>query len=115
MPKAEGGHRPRRRATAPPPQPADLQSYRRMVELSIANAGHTHGRLVPELRGLAAQRLRSRSHIDVDREPERARAEVFPATWELIRPDRPAPARTDAAGVSIAQLEAVIAELESLG
>ena len=38
--------------------------------------------------GLAAQ-----SGIELDRQPDRARERLSPATWELVRPDRPRPER----------------------
>jgi hypothetical protein len=86
----------------------------RDLELATMNEFHLHNRVRPILREIAANRLRSRYGVELDAEPGRARELVGAATWELVRPDRPVPADRLATGPSVAELRAVVAELESM-
>jgi hypothetical protein len=116
MPRpAAGRRRRRRRVERTPLAPSDLRACERMLRLSTASAGETHHRLAPMLREIAAQRLAAGRRIDMGRDMEAARASVSSSTWELIRPDRPAPHDRHGNGPSLAELESAIAELEQLG
>jgi hypothetical protein len=96
-----------------PPESAEPHLTRE-VELSTFNALHLHVRLRPVLRDIAANRLRSRYGVDLDGEPARARELVGSATWELVRPDRPAPEDRLARGPSVAELERIVDQLEAI-
>jgi hypothetical protein len=102
------------RGTAPTTQdPADLARIDRAVASGTASAGDLHLRLRPILREVASDGLR-RHGVDLDAEPARAQALLAPATWELVRPDRPPPADAFARGVAPAQLDLVLDDLEAL-
>jgi hypothetical protein len=84
-------------------------------DVALAQAGEfdVHFRLRPQLRDIAASGLAMHSGIDLDRQPERARERLSPATWELVRPDRPRPER-GGTGIGTASLTAVVDELERI-
>jgi hypothetical protein len=74
----------------------------RDITLSIANAGEFHSRLRPLLLSIAAARVRlPHDALDAD-------------TWELLRPDRPAPADRAAPGLSLRSIAALADEVERL-
>jgi hypothetical protein len=116
MPPPVRGHRRRRgRVERTALAPSDLRACERMLRLSSSSAGEAHHRLAPMLREIAAQRLAAGRRIDMVRDMDAARAAVSASTWELIRPDRPAPVDRHGTGPSLAELESAIAELEQLG
>jgi hypothetical protein len=115
MPAPADVRRRRRAERAGPAMPAELVAYRRMLRMAVGSESEAHHRLVPALRDLAAQRLVAYRRIDLAREPEAARRALAPETWELVRPDRPAPADRHTRGPRLAQLAAVIDDLERLG
>jgi hypothetical protein len=112
-PAAVSRRRPRRDRRGPA-LPAELAADRRLLRMAVASAAEAHHRLVPALRDVASQRLAAYRRIDLVREPEAARAALAPETWELVRPDRPAPADRHTRGPRLADLEAAIADLERL-
>jgi hypothetical protein len=63
---------------------------------------------------LAAELLRSRRGIDLEQEPDRARAALGDDVWELVRPDRPLPSDRHAAGIDEPSLERMVVALERL-
>ena len=71
-----------------------------------------HYRLRPTVTELAAELLSARRGIDLEREPERARAVLGDDAWELVRPDRPQPAERHGAGIDEATLDRVVTALE---
>ena len=77
-----------------PTRPSELVRIEREITLGTTSAGHLHTRLLPLLREAASARL----GIDFDLHPERARAALGDESWELLRPDRPEPARPQRAG-----------------
>ncbi|HEX6699404.1 MAG TPA: hypothetical protein VF101_01605 [Gaiellaceae bacterium] len=93
---------------------APLQRTERAVALGLANSAYLHARLRPLVVRIAADRLLERRGIDLEREPERARACLDPEVWELVRPDREPPRDREAAGLELAQLEAIADALERL-
>ncbi len=79
-----------------------------------AAAFDVHFRLRPVLVDLAGDLLASRRGIDLERDPERARAALGEPTWELVRPDRPEPADRNDPGIARPELDRVITALEHL-
>jgi hypothetical protein len=106
-------HRGGRAAEAPIEEPVDLARIGRAVASGTASAGDLHLRLRPILREVAMDGLR-RHGVELDADPARAQQLLSPATWELVRPDRPAPADAFARGLPAAQLDIVLDDLEAL-
>ena len=73
--------------------PESLATMEDDVALAQAEVFDVHFRLRPILREITAAGLATQSGIELDRAPERARERLSPATWELVRPDRPRPVR----------------------
>jgi hypothetical protein len=95
--------------------PAELERLARLLALSSASALHAHTRLRSELRPVAADRLRWSLAVDLDAEPDTARALLGQAGWALLaRDQRDLPDR-EAAGLSPAELAELIANLERIG
>ena len=90
----------------------ELERLERALELAAASAFDVHYRLRPMLREIASQLLRARRGIDLERNPDGARAALGPDVWELVRPDRPAPQNRAARGAPLAQLRAAVEALE---
>jgi hypothetical protein len=99
---------------ARPMRPPELVRTERELTLGTTNAGHLHLRLLPLLRETAAARLAAGHGIDLERRPEAARLALGEEAWELLRPDRPAPADRDGPGVPLKRVSAVIDTLERL-
>jgi hypothetical protein len=106
-------HRRERRADEPSTDAADLARIERAVASGTASAGDLHLRLRPILRDIATDGLR-RHGIELDADPARAQALLAPATWEIVRPGRPAPTDAFARGLPADQLDVVIDDLEAL-
>jgi hypothetical protein len=88
---------PFEREPEPPEEPEpipELDRIDRTVVLGAANEFDLHYRLRPLLRKLAAERLLAKRGIDLDREPDRARALLGDELWELVQPDRKLGRRT---------------------
>jgi hypothetical protein len=106
--------RTRRRSSGEPSaDAADLARVGRAVASGTASAGDLHLRLRPILRDIAIDGLH-RHGIELDAEPARAQQLLEPATWEIVRPDRPAPSDAFARGLPADQLDLVIDDLEAL-
>lgn len=84
------------------------------VALAQVDEFDVHFRLRPMLREIAAAGLATRAGIDLDRQPEQAEARLSPATWELVRPDRPRPEGAGASGIATSSLAPVVEELERI-
>jgi hypothetical protein len=93
-----------------PTRPPELLRIERELTLGIAGAGHLHSRLLPVLREAASARLR----LDIARSAARARVALGDDVWEILRPDRPAPADRHAPGISRREVELCVARLEEL-
>jgi hypothetical protein len=93
-----------------PTRPSEIVRIEREITLGATSAVHLHTRLLPLLRDAVAARL----GIDVDLHPERARAVLDRESWELLRPDRPAPADRSAPGLPIRRVRALVDEIEGL-
>lgn len=102
----------RRRPAAP--EFSALARLGREVSMATGSSYDLHFRLRPTVREVAAGLLLSRRGVDLDREPERARAALGDEAWELVREGRPAPAERRGPGIAPAELDRVIASLERL-
>ena len=94
-------------------RPATLARMEREVTLATGTAFDVHYRLRPVLRTIAAG-LVARRGVELDRMPDRAEALVGPTTWELVRPDRPAPVDRTAPGLRVEDVERAVTDLERL-
>ena len=100
---------------AAPKAPAELDRLARLLALSSASALHAHTRLRAELRPVAADRLRWSLAVDLDGDPDAARAALGEPGWALLaRDQRDLPDR-EAAGLPPAALAELIANLERIG
>jgi hypothetical protein len=95
-------------------QPEELLRMDRELVLGSADADHAHRRLLPLLRATAAARIAARHGFELERRPEAARALLGEDGWDLLRPDRPAPADRHGPGVPPKRVAALIERLESL-
>lgn len=103
------------RAGAEEQEVAQLRSIERDLRLSVSSEHDLYVHLRPRVREIAAVRLSKRHGVDLDREPEQAQALMGPGkVWELVRPDREAPADRRARGWPRTELEKLIDELEKL-
>lgn len=101
------------RATAPV-RPPSLAKVEREVSMGVETAFDTHYRLRPLFRDLASGLLLAHRGVDLERDPERARAAVGDDLWDLVRPGAEAPEERAATGVSPEALERAVSELEQL-
>jgi len=69
--------------------------------------------LRPLFRAIAAVRL-ARRGVDVDRQPEEARAILGEELWELVQTERAPGSNRSAGGISAAGLQGLIGQLEQL-
>lgn len=99
-----------RRSPERPSRPAELVRIEREITLGISSAGHFHNRLAPLLRDAAGARL----GFGLEERPDAARARLGGGTWELLRPDRPAPEDRSGPGVPLARVRSVVDSLEQL-
>jgi hypothetical protein len=106
-------HQRDRRVETAPGEPADFARIGRAVASGTATAGDLHLRLRPILREVAIDGLR-RHGVELDADPGRAQELLAPVTWELVRPDRPAPADAFGRGLPTAELDLVLDDLEAL-
>ena len=95
-------------------RPAELIRVERDIVLGTTNAGHFHARLRPVLSEAAAARLAARHGIDLRRQPDAARRLLGDEVWEVVRPDREAPADLYTPGLPIRDVGRVVESLESL-
>lgn len=93
---------------------ADLARLEREVMLGAASAYDQHFRLRPRLREIAANLLAVRRDIDLDAQPQRARAALGAETWELVRGDLEPPADRIGRGLAPERLRHAVETLESL-
>ena len=92
----------------------ELVRLEREAALGLANAFDLHARLRPRLREVAAHRLATRRGIDLDRDPEAARAVLPPALWDVVRPDREVPRNRFGPGLELEQLREALDALERI-
>jgi hypothetical protein len=103
------------RAPAPDGPIAQLERMERLVSAAGWSQTELHFRLRPVICEVTASRLSRRYGVDLEHEPERARAIVGAGRlWELVRPDRPAPEDRYGRGWSRHELDTLFGELERL-
>jgi hypothetical protein len=95
-------------------RPPELVRIERELVAGLETAGGLHQRLVPLLREAATARLAGTRRIDLVHQPDAARAALGDETWELVRPDRPAPHDRTASGLPVARLRTLLDTLEQL-
>jgi len=91
----------------------DLERIRRETALGIARSFDFHARVRPRLREIAAQRLAVRG-LDLDGDPDRARAVLGDDVYDLLRVDRPVPDDRFAPGIDAAVLGRLLDTLEKI-
>lgn len=97
-----------------PERVRQLEELEHAVDFSLTTAFDVHYRLRPHLVRIAAHRLAVRRGIQLDAEPQAARAVLGDAAWAVVRPDRQAPDNRNAPGIDLGSLRAVIGGLESI-
>lgn len=95
-------------------RPASLGRLEREVSMAGSAAFDVHFRLRPVITELATELLSSRRGIDLERDPERARAALGEDVWEIVRPGRPQPAERHGSGIGEEKLGRVVTALESV-
>ncbi|HEY3578304.1 MAG TPA: hypothetical protein VGK68_10010 [Gaiellaceae bacterium] len=95
-------------------QPEELLRMEREILLGVADADHADRQLVPLLRATASARLAARHGLEPGRRPELERELLGEEVWEVLRPDRPAPADRRGPGLPEDKVVAVIEKVESL-
>lgn len=108
VPRSRGSELGRALAAKPASEGAvpELERMKRVVTLSVSNAQDLHLRLLPILRDIAAAQL--------EQTGKRPSEETLGRWWELLRPDRPAPADRFGRGISEAELRALVGDLERM-
>ena len=91
----------------------DLEELEHAVEFSVTTAFDFHFRLRPRLVQLAAHRLALRG-IDLERQPEPARALLGEEAWQLLRGDRPLPEARNSPGPPLRVLQRVVEKLDAV-
>jgi len=98
-------------------QPRSLGQIELIVQLATSRRGgayDVHYRLRPILRDLARHHLYQRRLVDLDANPEQARAILGDALWELVDEGCPEPEERQGPGISVANLADIVQRLESL-
>jgi hypothetical protein len=103
-----------RRPEHEPSRLPELARAEREVTLAAASAFDLHYRLRPALREAAGGLLAARRGIDLDLQPDRARALLGEEAWQLVRPDREPPHDRHAPGIGAAELGRVLGALEAI-
>ena len=93
-------------------RPSSLSRLEREVSMAGSAAFDVHFRLRPVITELATELLSSRRGIELERDPEQARAALGDDVWELVRSDRPQPAERHGSGIDEAGLGRVVTALE---
>lgn len=94
--------------------PPQLLRIERIVRFGTSSAVDADRRLYRLLREQARELLRSRHGVDLDEEPDVAKAMLGDDVWELIRPDRPASTDRLAPGAELSDVDMVVRSIEQL-
>lgn len=100
-----------RKRTEPPDSPDDLATLERLVSIGSASAFDLHYRLRPAMREIAGGILLGRG-VDLESQPEPARAALGDRAWSILRPDLELPADRHSRALAVADLEAVVLGIE---
>ena len=103
------GRRPPRDERLP-----ELERLEREVLLGMSTAFDFHYRLRPLLQDVARRKLAVARGIDLDADPDHARAVLGERTWELVRPDREPPEDRLGPGVAASELAAAVDTLANM-
>ena len=101
--------RPRRTA-----RPDSLRTIEDIVALAQADVYDLHFQLRPLLQEIAGDGLATAFGVELEDEPARAEALLSSETWSLLRPDRLRPEGPHVRGISTAELDATVSELDRL-
>ena len=107
---------PPRTRTRIEPQPIkQFEKIERALVAASWNESHLYASLRPLVREIVTARLRRHHRIDLEREPERARAVIGDGyAWSLARPERKPPLGPGGRGWSRSELKNLLDELEAL-
>lgn len=94
-------------------EPESLQRMEGLVALAAVDSLDFHVRLRPLLADVAAAGYAARTGYGQPGLPQDAERLFTPATWSIVRPDRPRP-ESGAPGIDPASLGSVLDELESI-
>jgi hypothetical protein len=101
------------RRRPPPERLRQLEELETAVDFALGTAFDLHFRLRPHLVRVAATRLAARG-VDLQAEPDRARALLGPDVWDLVRPDREPPEDRAGRGADLARLRRVVDQLDAI-
>jgi hypothetical protein len=96
------------------PAPPQLRKVEGLLRFSRRHAFTAKERLVPMLRELAAERLYARHGIDLEADPEAARAMLGTPAWELLGLEWSAANGRSGTGPSHEAVEAAVSAIERL-
>jgi hypothetical protein len=96
------------------PAPPQLRKVEGLLRFSRRHAFTAKERLVPMLRDLAAERLYARYGIDLEADPDAARAVVGTPGWEIIGLEWSAANDRSGTGPSYESVEAAVSAIERL-
>ncbi len=94
--------------------PPQLEKIERLVAFGGSTAFDAEWRLLPFLRGIAAEQLATRHGVELEKRPDLAGRLLGVPGWELLNPDRPLPADRMAPGLDMDALEAAVSAIEGL-
>ena len=107
-------HQPMQRASSRRQLPPSLARIELEAGLGVAGSFDLHYRLVPRLRSVASGLLASRRQVSLEASPATARTILGDPTWELVRPDRPAPEARLGPGITPRELAHVVDALDAV-
>jgi hypothetical protein len=114
VPESPGFTLPRTWRRRPPPERLrQLEELERAVDFALGTAFDLHFRLRPHLVRVATARLAARG-VNLQAQPDRARALLGPDAWDLVRADREAPEDRAGPGVDLARLRSVVDQLDAI-
>jgi hypothetical protein len=101
-----------RRRVAGVQRPEALVRLEREVAMAGSSGFDVRHRLRPVLTELVQSLLAARRGIDLEREPERARAVIGEDAWMLVDPDQPPAADRRSEAIDVDRLERAVSALE---
>jgi hypothetical protein len=101
------------RRRPPPARLRQLEELERAVDFALGTAFDLHFRLRPHLVRVANARLAARG-VNLQAQPDRARALLGPDAWDLVRPDREPPEDRAGHGADLALLRSVVDQLDAI-